>query len=491
MMSSLTQPSHTRIAILGSGFAGLCAAIRLRQEGYHDFVVLERADEVGGTWRDNSYPGCACDVESHLYSFSFAPNPAWSRRYAPQAEILAYLRRCAERFAVLPHVRFNHAVRAASWDEAQARWRIETSQGLLTADVLVSAAGPLSEPAMPAIPGLSSFTGKVFHSARWDHGHDLRGRRVAVIGTGASAIQFVPQIQPLCEKLHVFQRTPPWILPRQDRPVSPRLRWLLQRVPAAQQVLRTGIALQRELLGIPFRHPSALRLGQRLALRHLRHQVPDAALRDKLTPKYTLGCTRVLLSDDYLPALGRPNVEVVTDDIREITPGAILTADGEARQVDTILCATGFRVTDAPASRALRGRDGRSLAEVWRGSPQAHLGITVHGFPNLFMLLGPNTGLGHTSVMLMAESQVEHLLGALRFMDQRRAAVIEPTAEAQAAFIAQVDARMQGTVWLKGGCHSWYLDQTGRNSTLWPGSAIGYRRRSGRFDPTEYRIATD
>lgn len=481
--------THFRVAIIGSGFGGLGAAIRLRQEGQRDFVVLERAGDVGGTWRDNAYPGCACDVESHLYSFSFAPNPGWSRRYAPQPEILAYLRACAERFAVLPHVRFGHEVCGAAWDAQAGRWRLRTSHGPLSADVLVAAPGPLSEPALPALPGLDRFAGKVFHSARWDHGHDLRGRRVAVIGTGASAIQFVPEIQPLVGRLHLLQRTPPWILPRRDRAVSAGLRRLLTALPPAQRLLRAGIEVQRELLGVPFLHPGLMQYGQRAALQHLARQVPDPALRARLTPGYTMGCTRVLLSDNYLPALSQPNVEVITSGVRAVLPHAIVTEDGAERAVDTIICGTGFQVTDPPISHLLRGREGKTLAEVWQGSPRAHLGMTVSGFPNLFLLLGPNTGLGHTSVVLMIESQVEHLLAALRHLDQRGLRALEPRPAAQAAFVAEVDARMRHTVWSTGGCRSWYLDPSGRNSTLWPGSTWRYRARGERFRPAEYQAA--
>jgi cation diffusion facilitator CzcD-associated flavoprotein CzcO len=479
----MTPPNghDVRLAIIGSGFAGLGAAIRLRQQGMHDFVVLERADAVGGTWRDNSYPGCACDVQSHLYSFSFAPNPRWSRRYSPQPEILDYLRDCAARFGITPHLRLGHEVRGARWDAASARWRIDTAQGEYSAAVLVGATGPLSEPALPSLPGLSEFAGTVFHSARWNHQHDLRGRKVAVLGTGASAIQFVPQIQPLVAELHLFQRTPPWVLPRRDRAVPVAVQQLLARFPPAQRLLRAGIYSLRELLGMPFMHPRWMQVGQRAALRHLARQVPDPALRARLTPDYLMGCTRILLSDDYYPALTRPNVRVITSAIKAIRPHALLTADGVEHAVDTIICGTGFRVTSPPFGQRVRGRHGKTLAEVWQGSPQAHLGTTVAGFPNLFLLLGPNTGLGHTSVVLMIESQVDYLLQALRHMERHHLTAIEPRPEAQAAFIRDVDARLGRSVWNTGGCRSWYLDANGRNSTLWPGSTMSYHRRGGRF----------
>ncbi|HWW77192.1 MAG TPA: NAD(P)/FAD-dependent oxidoreductase, partial [Pyrinomonadaceae bacterium] len=424
----------TEIAIIGSGFGGLGAAIRLRERGFEDFIIFERASDVGGTWRDNSYPGCACDVQSHLYSFSFAPNPDWSRSYSPQPEIWEYLRRCARDFGVLPHVRFRHEVREAAWDERAQVWRVETSEGTYTARVLVLASGALSEPAMPALPGIDTFEGVSFHSARWNHEYDLVGKRVAVVGTGASAVQFVPEIQPLVSKLYVFQRTPPWIMPRPDRALRDGERRLFRRFPAAQRAARRSIYLFREMFVFGFRHLPASKLVERLALRHLERSVPDPELRARLTPNYSIGCKRILVSNDYLPALTRPNVELVTSAVAEVRPRSVVGADGVEREVDAIVYGTGFRVTDPPLAGHVRGRTGSTLAEVWDGSPRAHAGTTVAGFPNLFILMGPNTGLGHTSVLIMLEAQTEHLLSALEHMRARGAAAIEPRAEAQAAY---------------------------------------------------------
>ncbi|HEU0301235.1 MAG TPA: NAD(P)/FAD-dependent oxidoreductase, partial [Longimicrobium sp.] len=376
---------ETEILIVGSGFGGLGTAIRLKQEGMHDFVVLERAGDVGGTWRDNTYPGCACDVQSHLYSFSFAPNPGWSRTFSPQPEIQEYLRRCARDFGILPHIRFHHEVLGGAWDDDARRWRIESSHGSFTARFVVMATGALSDPVIPALPGLEGFQGRAFHSARWDHGYELRGRRVAVLGTGASAIQLVPHVQRQAARLCVFQRTPPWILPQHERALSPRTQRLFRRFPAAQRAVRGGIYLAREALVPAFRHPAAMRMIQRVALRHLRKSIPDPALRGTLTPDWTLGCKRVLLSNDYLPALAQPNVEVVTERIAEVRAHAIVTADGVEREVDAIIFGTGFQATDPPLAHRLRGRDGRTLSEVWAGSPRGHLGTTFAGFPNLFM----------------------------------------------------------------------------------------------------------
>jgi len=480
---------HLRVAIVGAGFGGLGTAIRLKQEGIDDFLVVERAGDLGGTWWDNSYPGCACDVPSHLYSFSFAPNPGWSRSFSPQPEIWAYLRDCARRFGVLPHLRLGHEVRQARWDDGPRRWRVETSGGTWTADVLVAATGPLSEPKLPALPGLDGFQGTVFHSARWDHGQDLTGRQVAVVGTGASSVQFVPEIQPLVGRLRVFQRTAPWVLPRRDRPLTGAERWLFRTVPATQRLARSSIYWAREAITAGFLHPRAMRLPQRLALRHLRRAVPDPTLRALLTPDYTLGCKRVLLSNDYLPALTRPNVELVTAAIREVRPHGILTDDGVEHPADTIIFGTGFHATDPPVGELVRGRDGRTLAEAWQGSPKAFLGTTVAGFPNLFLLLGPNTGGGSTSVVLMIEAQVEYLLRVLAFMRAAGVAAVEPRPEAQQAYVAEVDARMRPTVWSSGGCASWYMDRTGRVSAIWPGFATAYRRRTRRFDPELHMTA--
>ena len=477
---------HTHVAIIGSGFGGLGAAIRLKQEGIDDFVVLERADDVGGTWRDNSYPGCACDVESHLYSYSFALEPTWSRRFSRQPEIWRYLQRCAREFGVMPHLRFRHEVQAATWDEHERCWRLETSLGPRSASILVLASGPLSEPVIPALPGLANFAGRAFHSAQWDHAFSLKGRRVAAIGTGASAIQFIPEIQKDVAHLFVFQRTPPWVLPRPDAPISPQRQRLYERYPIVQRAARLFIYGYREAWVLLFRHPRMMRRGQEMALRNLHKHITDPLLREKLTPGYTMGCKRILLSSNYYPALARPNVEVITDPITEVRAHAIVDASGAERSVDAIIFGTGFRPTDPPLAPRIRGRHGDTLAEVWRGSPKAHLGTTVTGFPNFFMLLGPNTGLGHNSVVYMTEAQLDHLVGALRHMRRHQVDAIEPRLESQNRWIAAVDRRMRGTVWGVGGCSSWYLDRTGRNSALWPDSSWSYYRRASRFRPGEY-----
>jgi cation diffusion facilitator CzcD-associated flavoprotein CzcO len=483
-----SEPPHFRVAIVGTGFSGLGMAIRLKQEGIEDFVVFERAGDVGGTWRDNTYPGAACDVPSHLYSFSFAPNPEWSRTFSQQPEIQDYLRRCAGHFDVLPHVRFHHEVTGASWDEERQRWLVDTSAGRFTAQVLVAGMGPLSEPSIPHIPGIERFEGAAFHSAQWDHGVDLRGRRVAVIGTGASTIQVVPEIQPQVEKLHLFQRTPPWVMPHPDRPISDRERRLYRRFPLAQRAMRAAVYWARETFVLPFLHKRLARLPETVARKHIASQVPDRELRRKLTPDYTIGCKRILISNDYYPAVSQRNVELVTDGIREVRERSIVCTDGSEREIDAIVFGTGFRVTDMPAAELIRGRSGRSLAEVWAGSMQAYLGTSIAGFPNLFMIVGPNTGLGHNSMVFMIESQLAYVLDALRTMDARGVASVDVRPEVQDAYNAELQEGLRDTVWSTGGCVSWYLDDTGRNTTLWPGSTWPFRRRTRRFDPAAYTL---
>ena len=480
--------SH-RIAIVGSGFSGLGMAIRLKQAGIHDFVVLERGHEVGGTWRDNSYPGCQCDVPSHLYSFSFAPNPRWSSTFSPQPEILDYLRDVARRFAVMPHVRFHTELHSADWDEAAGHWRLETSQGAMTADVLVCGQGPLSEPKLPDVPGLESFEGTTFHSASWNHDHDLDGERVAVVGTGASAIQFVPEIQPRVSKLHVLQRTPPWVVPHPNRRMTRAERALYSRLPLAQLAMRAGIYWARESFVLQFRHRRVRRMATKVALRQLRAQVKDPALRERLTPRYELGCKRILPTDEWYPAVTQPNVEVIGEALAEVRPNSVVAADGTEREVDTIIFGTGFHVTDMPIAGMVRGRHGRTLADVWDGSPEAYKGATVAGFPNLFLLVGPNTGLGHNSIVFMIESQIDYVGDALATMRRRGAGRLEVRPEAQAGYNAEVQRLTRGTVWVSGGCASYYIDRNGRNSSLWPTFTWPFRRRTREFDEGAYTLA--
>jgi len=479
---------HHRVVIVGAGFGGVALALRLRREGVEDVVVLEREDDLGGTWLVNTYPGCQCDVPSLLYSLSDAPNPEWSRTFAPQPEIEQYLRRVADRFDLRRQIRFGTELLGADWDEAGQRWVVETSAGPLTSDVLVLAAGFLSEPALPDIEGLDGFEGTVFHSARWRHDHDLTGERVAVIGTGASAIQFVPAIQPRVGRLTVFQRTPPWVVPRPDRPFRPWEHWLFARSRVATRLSRARIYWSRELLALVFtRYPGLSRFAARGALAHLADQVPDEGLRARLTPDYELGCKRVLLSNDYLPALGRPNTELVTEPIARVLPHAVVTADGTEYPVDTIILGTGFEATEPPIARRVRAADGRTIREHWGGSMRAYLGTTLAEFPNLFMIIGPNTGLGHSSMIFMIESQANYVVDALKTMTARNLTSVVVDPEVVDRFDQEIQRKLRRTVW-STGCSSWYLDASGRNTTLWPDFTWQYRQRTRRFDADRYRL---
>ncbi|MGB0121145.1 MAG: NAD(P)/FAD-dependent oxidoreductase [Solirubrobacterales bacterium] len=480
--------THHRIAIIGTGFSGIATAVKLLEQGEDDLVLYERSGEVGGTWRDNTYPGCACDVPSHLYSFSFAPNPGWSRSFSGQAEIQRYLVQVAESLGITRRVRFNHELITAAWDEDKGVWSLQTSQGPRTTEILISGVGGLSTPSTPEITGLEKFTGPVFHSAEWDHEVDLDGRNVAVIGTGASAIQFVPKIQPEVARVNLFQRTPPWVMPRRDREVKQWEKRLYSAVPSAQKAVRSAIYWGRELFALPMLHPWIAVRTQAIARRHLKQQVQDPELRRKLTPDYAIGCKRILQSNDYYPSLARDNVEVITDDIRKITSTGIVTADGTEVAVDTIIFGTGFNVIDLPLGHQVRGRDGRTLHEIWQGSPNCHLGTSMPGFPNFFTLMGPNTGLGHTSVVVMIEAQVGLIAQAIRKLRPGTSSTIEPTPEAMAAWRSEVDRMGEGTVWTSGGCNSWYLDRNGKNSILWPSYATTFRRRLARIDPSEYVV---
>jgi cation diffusion facilitator CzcD-associated flavoprotein CzcO len=485
----VTESEHHRVAIIGAGFSGLGMAIRLKQEGIEDFVVVERASEIGGTWRDNTYPGCQCDIPSVLYSFSFAPNPNWTRTYPLQAEIRDYLRRCATDFGVMPYVRFDHEVTGAAWDDDQRRWRVETSQGEITADVLVGGQGGLSNPSVPDIPGLARFEGTQFHSAQWDHDHDLDNERVAVIGTGASAIQFVPRIQPRVARLHLFQRTPSWVMPDPDRPLTDFEHRLFERVPAAQRALRGLVYLVMEATVLGTMVDKRLAKGlEAVARRHLRRQVRDPELRAKLTPSYTIGCKRITMSDSYYPALAQPNAEVVTDGIQEVREHSIVTVDGTEREVDSIILGTGFHVHDNPGFERVRGRAGLTLAEAWKGSPRAYLGTTIAGFPNLFLLVGPNSAGGFNSIIFTSEAHINYALRAIKAMDRHGLDTVEVRPEVYDAFAREADQKLRDSVWNAGGCASWYLDPNGRNGVWWPGFMWRLWQRTRRFELDEYRL---
>ncbi|MEV6959302.1 NAD(P)/FAD-dependent oxidoreductase [Streptomyces sp. NPDC051207] len=486
----MAEHEHVRVAVIGSGFGGLGAAVRLRREGITDFVVLERADSVGGTWRDNSYPGCACDVPSHLYSFSFAPNPDWPRTFSGQEHIRAYLEHVADTFGLRPHIRLDSEVRMMRWDGEQLRWNIETSNGNLSADVVVSATGPLSDPKIPDIKGLGSFPGKVFHSARWDHDYDLRGKRVAMIGTGASAIQIVPSIQPEVGRLTLFQRTPAWVMPRMDRAISELERSLHRALPFTTQLRRGLLWGIRELQVQAFtKRPNELGFVEKLAKRNMYRAVKDPALRAKLTPDYRIGCKRILLSSEYYPALTRPNVDVVASGLSEVRGSTLVASDGTEAEADAIIFGTGFHVTDMPIAERVVGAEGRTLAETWKGGMQALRGASAAGFPNWMTIIGPNTGLGNSSMILMIESQLNYMADYLRQLDVLGGrAALDARPAAVSLWNNRVQARMKRTVWNTGGCTSWYLDAAGRNTTIWPGTTSEFRRATRRVDLAEYEV---
>lgn len=479
---------RTRVVIIGSGFSGLAMAIQLERAGRPDFVVLEKGGSLGGTWRDNHYPGCACDVPAHLYSYSFAPNPDWSSAYAPQAEIRAYMERCAARFGIGERIRYRAEVIRAELDEARAEWTVTAADGrAFVADVVVAAVGGLSRPMVPRLPGLERFAGRTWHSAAWDHAAPLDGRRVAVVGTGASAIQFVPRIQPRVARLTLFQRTPPWVLPRDDHDFTDDEKRRFRRGPA-RWLHRQRLYWRHEARSVPFTlAPGILRLAERMATRHLRSQVSDPDLVRRLTPRYAMGCKRILLSNDYYPAVARPNVELVTDPIREVTARGVVTDDGTERALDAIVFGTGFDVHDYLGSLRVFGRGGAELSARWRRRAEAHLGTTVPGFPNLFIMTGPNTGLGHSSIIFMAECQVRYVLSCLRAMDRRGACLVEPREDVTRRYNQRVQERLARTVW-SADCRSWYMNEDGVNTTLWPGSTAEFALRTLRFSARDHRM---
>ncbi|MFG2194345.1 flavin-containing monooxygenase [Streptomyces sp. NPDC048639] len=481
---------HVRVAVIGSGFGGLGAAVRLRRAGLTDFTVLERADAVGGTWRDNTYPGCACDVPSHLYSFSFAPNPEWPRNFSGQPHIRAYLEKVADTFGLRPHIRFNSEVLSLRWDEGALHWEIGTATGRLTADVVVSATGPLSDPKIPEVPGLDSFPGKVFHSSRWDHDYDLRGKRVAMVGTGASAIQIVPAIQPDVDRLTLFQRTPPWVLPRMDRQISALERRLHAALPATRALRRGMLWGLRELQVSAFtKRPKQLGFIQSLATSHMRKAIKDPVMRAQLTPDYRIGCKRILLSSDYYPALAQPNVGLVASGLTEVRGSTLIAADGSETEADAIVFGTGFRVTDMPIAERVTGVGGRTLAEAWKDGMEALRGASASGFPNFMTIIGPNTGLGNSSMILIIEAQLNYMTDYLRQLDILGGKVaLDARPSSVRAWNRHIQERMKRTVWNTGGCDSWYLDENGRNTTVWPGTTGEFRRVTKQVDLAEYAV---
>jgi cyclohexanone monooxygenase len=490
-MATKTTPTQVDHLIVGAGFAGLCAAIKLDEAGETDFVVIEKDSDVGGTWFANTYPGAACDVPSQLYSFSFALNPDWSSHYSPQPEILAYIKRVARDSGTLDRFVFDTQVLDARWDEAESRWLVSTSAGEYAARTLIAGSGGLSEPRMPEIDGIDEFQGEIFHSARWNHDVDLTGKRVAIIGTGASAIQIVPELQKVVGHLDVYQRTPNWVIPRNEREYTSVEKELFRRVPATQRAVRASIYATLESRAPAFtRFPGLMRAVESQVKKQIAKSIDDPELREKVTPTYRAGCKRILISNAWYPALAQDNVELVTDPITKVTADAVVTADGTERPIDVLVVATGFYVTEPPMAQHVTGRAGRTLADVWSEHGMAgYKGTTVNGFPNYFQIVGPNTALGHSSMIFIIESQVRYIVDAARTMREQRLAAVEPTAEAQQEWTESMRERMKPTVWMTGGCASWYLDKFGNNTTLWPGQTFRFRQLLSRFDVDKYDVA--
>jgi cyclohexanone monooxygenase len=471
-----TRPT---VAIIGAGAGGLLMGIRLQQAGIADFTIFEKTDGVGGTWRDNTYPGAACDIQSHMYSYSFELNPNWSRPYGSQPEILAYLEHCADKYGIRPHLRCNHGIAEARWEDDSCRWRLTAEDGTThQADILVTGLGMLNVPRYPDIPGLDSFAGPTFHSSRWDHTVPLAGARIGSIGTGASAIQFLPELAKEAGRLTVFQRSPVWVVPKVDGAFSDEEK---------ERFARRGRArLHRWRIFLRYERFTSFRVADRttderrdLALAHLERVIPDPELRARLTPDFPIGCKRLLLSNDYLPIFNRPNVDLVTSPIERVTPAGVVTADGVEHDLDVLILATGFKAAEYLSAVDVYGADGRRLAEHWKDGAEAHLGVTVSGFPNLFMLYGPNTNQGGNSIIFILESQVHYVMGAVRRLARRRGALdVDPAV--QTAYNHRLQAAMAGTVW-DGGCTNYFRGAAGKITTQFPYPARRYWARTRRF----------
>ena len=476
-----------QVAVIGAGFSGIGMGHRMLKAGFKDFLIFERASELGGTWRDNVYPGAECDIPTDLYSYSFAPRLKWSGAYAPQKEILDYLRTCADQFGLENHFRFDHELQNAKWDDNEKRWVIETSQGTYRANLLVGAMGYLCEPKYPTIPGLEDFVGTTMHSSRWDKNCDLQGKRVAVIGTGASAIQIVPKIQPLVERLDVYQRTPPWIMSKHGHTYGPWESWAHRKIPGYHFFMRHYHRLTAELVAWQLGRPYRAYPMKKIALGHLKKSVKDPELRQKLTPDYTIGCRRILFSDTFYQALEEPNVELICDPIEEIHASGISTADGVERPVDVLVLATGFENAAQPFAKRIVGEDNRPLWQAWADGQYAYLGSSVAGFPNFFMLLGPNANVGHTSATLIMEAQIDYVVDALRVMQKNGIASVDVKHEIIASYNDSLQSQLAPSVWNSGNCYSYYLNSEGKNTTVWPFTTIKFRKLARRFDVENYK----
>lgn len=483
-MTVLKFPSHTpTILIIGSGFGGLGMAIQLKKAGIHSFKILEKADRVGGTWRDNTYPGAACDVQSHLYSFSFEPKHDWSRKFGRQPEIHGYMEHCVAKYELAPHLQFNTEVTAAEFDSLLGEWVVTLRTGeTLSANVLITATGQLNKPAYPNIPGMNDFAGKSFHSAQWDHDYDLTGKRVAVIGTGASAIQFVPQITPEVKELKLFQRSAAWVISKPDRPFRKWEHTLFARLPLADEAYRSLIYWKNESRALAFTRFDRLLDLFSLEARALAHRhVKDPVKRKKLIPNYRIGCKRILMANDWYQAMNEDHVDVITTGIARVESDAVVTTEGERHEVDAIIYGTGFKATEFLSPMKITGLNDLELSDAWREGAEAYKGISVNGFPNLFMLYGPNTNLSHSSIVFMLESQIHYVLLCLQQLKNEKAAFMEVKPAPQRAYVDGLQDRLSKSIWATG-CSSWYTTANGKNVANWPGFTFGYRWITRRLE---------
>ena len=479
--SGETNTKFAEIIIVGAGFSGICAAIQLLEAGFTDFILLEKADQVGGVWHHNTYPGCACDVPSSLYSYSFAPNPSWSRVFAEQAEIKQYLKNTARKKNIYKHILFKHELLSSEWNEENQQWQVKTNKGTFHARFTIMAAGPMHQPAIPELKGLETFNGSYFHSAQWNHHCDLTNKRVAVIGSGASAIQLVPQIQTKVKELSVFQRTAHWILPKQDPQIPNSIRRVFKYVPFAQKLMRASVYLSFEILNSGVRLPLLMNLLEKIALSNIHRTIKDPTLRAQLTPDYKIGCKRILQSSDWYPSLVKPNVNVITDSVESIEGNYLISSQGIRKEVDIIIFATGFEMGITPIAKKIRGMSGNLLFDHTKGSPASYHGTMVEDCPNAFFLIGPNLAVASSAIIII-EAQVNYILNALKKIKANQITSIRTNPDITTTYNQKVQGALQKTVWNNGGCTSYFLDANGRNNLAWPWTTFKMRLQFLRFN---------
>ncbi|RZG84072.1 NAD(P)/FAD-dependent oxidoreductase [Acinetobacter sp. WCHAc060033] len=488
--TNVVKTQTTQVAIIGSGFGGLAMAIRLLQANIHDFIILEKADAVGGTWRENQYPGAACDVQSHMYSLSFAPKTDWSKRYAEAPEIYDYIQDLIHDYDLKKYIQFNQEVVSTQYDEDHFNWHLTLKNGQkIDAQFVVFASGPLHVPQIPNIKGIEKFKGEVFHSSHWNHDYNLNQKNVASIGTGGSAIQYIPEIAPKVENLYVFQRTPAWVIPRDERAYNALDKKLFNRFEWFTKLHRARLYWSNESRVVPIVKPAAMKYMQKAGELFIRYQVKDKALGKKLTPNYVMGCKRILVSNKYFPTFNRKNVELVTDAIQELTENGIITKDGKERKIDCLIYGTGF-ITDPRIylkSFECYGENGLELKDAWKDGAESFYGVCTKGFPNLFQLLGPNTVLGHNSVIFMIESQVNYILQLMQMVGKTKTQAIAVKANVQDQFNEDVQKKLEGTVW-QSGCVSWYQQDGGKNFSLWPTYTWKFWLQTRKANPADYRL---